>query len=74
MSGTPTQHPWSAEALFNKAILYIGEMEHCAPDDWQHRLWASLSLELLARAALANISQTLLEDRQNWRNINPTVG
>jgi hypothetical protein len=74
MTGKPTQHGWSPEALFNKALLYVGEMESHAPDDWQHRLWASLSLELLARAALAGISPTLLADRNNWRNIYHALG
>ncbi len=34
MTGKPTQHGWSPEALFNKALLYVGEMERYAPDDW----------------------------------------
>jgi hypothetical protein len=74
MTAKPTQHGWSPEALFNKALLYVGEMERYAPDDWQHRLWASLSMELLARAALAGISPTLLADRGNWRNIYHALG
>jgi hypothetical protein len=74
MTGVPNQHGWSAEALFAKALLFVGEMERYAPDDWQHRLWASLSLELVARAALANISPVLLADRQNWRNIHHALG
>jgi hypothetical protein len=74
MTGVPTQNGWSAEALFSKALLYIGEMEGHTTDDWQHRLWATLSLELIARAALANISPTLLADRQSWRNIHYALG
>jgi hypothetical protein len=74
MTGKPTQHGWSPEALFSKALLYVGEMEKYAPDDWQHWLWASLSLELLARAALAGISPTLLADRSNWRNVYHALG
>lgn len=74
MNAVPTQNGWTPEALFNKALLYVGEMESHAPDDWQHRLWASLSLELMARAALANISPTLLAERQNWRNIHYALG
>jgi hypothetical protein len=69
-----TQHPWSVEALFNKALLYIGEMERLAADDWRFALWSSLSLELLARAALANISPTLLASGRDWRNINYALG
>jgi hypothetical protein len=74
VTGTPIQHGWSPEALFSKALLYVGEMERYTPDDWQYRLWASLSLELLARAALAHISPTLLAERQNWRNIYHALG
>ena len=74
MSGKLTQNGWSPEALFSKALLYVGEMENQSPDDWKHRLWASLSLELLARAALASISPTLLADRRNWRNIYYALG
>jgi len=74
MSGVPSQHGWSAEALFAKALLFVNELERYAPDDWQHRLWASLSLELIARAALANISPALLADRKDWRHIHYALG
>lgn len=69
-----TQHPWSADALFNKALLYVGEMERLTADDWRFGLWSSLSLELLARAALASISPTLLAYGKEWRNINYALG
>jgi hypothetical protein len=62
-----TEH--APEALFSKALVYVGQMENYSPADWRHRLWASLSLELLARAALANISPTLLADRKNWQHL-----
>jgi hypothetical protein len=74
VTSKPTQGAWSPEALFSKALVYVGEMETHSPDDWRHRLWASLSLELLARAALASISPTLLADRKNWRNIYHALG
>jgi hypothetical protein len=35
-------------------------MERYVADDWQFGLWSSLSLELIARAALSHISPTLL--------------
>lgn len=69
-----TQHPWSVDALFNKALLYVGEMERLTANDWRFGLWSSLSLELLARAALANISPTLLASGKDWRNINYALG
>lgn len=74
MTGEPTQHAWSPEAMFSKALVYVGEMERQSPDDWKHRLWASLSLELLARAALASISPTLVADRKDWHNITHALG
>ena len=74
MNAKVTQHPWSADALFNKAVLYVGEMERVTADDWRFGLWSSLSLELLARAALANISPTLLANGKDWRNINYALG
>ena len=69
-----TEHSWSPEALFTKALLYVGEMELHTPDDWQFGLWSSLTLELLARAALAHISPTLLADRKDWHNIHHALG
>jgi hypothetical protein len=69
VSAKPTQHAWSSEALFNKALLYVGEMESYTANDWQFGLWSSFSLEFVARAALAHISPTLLANRTNWRNI-----
>jgi hypothetical protein len=74
LNANVTQHPWSADALFNKALLYVGEMERLTADDWRFGLWSSLSLELLARAALANISPTLLANGKDWRNINYALG
>src|SRR5882724_6746415 len=49
-------------------------MERLTADDWRFGLWSSLSLELLARAALANISPTLLANGKDWRNINYSLG
>lgn len=76
MTATPSQHGWSADALFSKAVNYAAEMERCRPDDWRFRLWASLSLELLARAALARISPTLLAQPRGeaWRNVYHALG
>ena len=74
MSPQVMQHPWSAEALFNKTIVYVNEMERLTADDWRFGLWSSLSLELLARAALANISPTLLASGKDWRNVHYALG
>lgn len=74
MTPKVAQHAWSSEALFNKALLYVGQMQRYPADDWQFGFWSSLSLELIARAALAHISPTLLADRRNWRNISHALG
>ncbi len=74
MSASVIQHAWSSEALFNKALLYIEEMERYTADDWQFGLWASLGLELIARASLSHISPTLLANRKDWRNIHHALG
>ena len=74
MTAKPAQHPWSPEALFNKALLYVGQMERFSPEDWQFGFWSSLTLELLARAALAHISPTLLANRKDWRNCYHALG
>jgi hypothetical protein len=74
MTAQPTQHAWSSEALFNKALLYVGEMEKYTSEDWQFGFWASLSLELIARAALSHVSPTLLANGKDWQNIHHALG
>jgi hypothetical protein len=74
MIAKPTQHAWSSEALFSKALLYVEEMERYTAEDWQFGLWASLSLELIARASLSHVSPTLLASRKDWRNIHHALG
>jgi hypothetical protein len=69
VTAKPTQHAWSSEALFTKALLYVGEMEGYTANDWQFGFWSSLSLELVARAAIAHVSPTLLANRRDWHNI-----
>jgi hypothetical protein len=74
MSIGTSHHPWSEDGLFSKAILYVEEMEACATDDWKYGFWSALSLELLARAAVAHISPLLLGDKDNWRNLTYALG
>ena len=75
MTSPASGHPWSEESLFCKAQLYIGQMESFAADDWRFGFWSALSLELLARAALACISPVLLADnKRNWRNLTYALG
>lgn len=62
-----TPAAWDPEALFAKAQRCAEQMIEMDADSWQHGLMASLSLELLARAALANVSPVLLTDpNQAW--------
>jgi hypothetical protein len=65
---------WSAEALYAKALRYAEKMNAAPTDSWEHALWSGLSLELLARAALANLSPTLLADHQKWSNLAHALG
>ena len=67
-------HIWSEEALFRKAQLYVERMEEHTADDWEFGFWSALSLELLARAALAHISPVLMADNGNWRNLTYALG
>lgn len=66
---------WNPEALFVKAQRYIENMLNVHSDQWEYALWSSLSLEFLARAALANVSPTLLADnKENWNNLYYALG
>ena len=63
-------HEWSQELLLNKAQSYAEEMLSFAHDDWRYALWSTLSLELLARAALCSISPTLMADvKSSWDHL-----
>ena len=70
----PTSHPWSKDALLSKAQRYAEQMAAYSRDDWRYSLWSFLTLELVARAALANVSQTLLADRSDWNNTYHALG
>lgn len=44
-------------------------------DEWEYALWTSLALELLARAALSNISPILLaENERTWSHLYNALG
>lgn len=58
-----------------KALRYVQKMYDCDSDEWEYALWSSLSLEFLARAALANISPALLaEADKNSSNLYFSLG
>jgi len=73
---TPVQlpHEWSKDALLTKAQRYAEEMRAQARESWQFAFWSSLSLELLARAALAHVSPTLVADPKDWNNLYFALG
>jgi hypothetical protein len=71
----PTPQPWDPEALFLKAVRYVQHMSALDSDDWEYALWSSLSLEFLARAALANVSPALLVDTdKGWSSLYHALG
>ncbi len=53
---------WNAEMLYHKAERYMQSAARHDRDGWEYALWSSLALELLARAALANVHPALLAD------------
>lgn len=53
---------WDAQALYDKAVRYMQQAQGIEIDQWDYGLWSSLALELLARAALANIHPALLAE------------
>ena len=56
---------WERDPLWAKARLFFGRAFDEPRDDPRFGLWCSLGLELLARAALASISPTLLAAPEN---------
>lgn len=51
---------WERDPLWAKAKLFFERAFEQPADDSQYGLWCSLGLELLARAAIASVSPTLL--------------
>lgn len=74
MSVSTSDHPLSKEAFVDKARLFVGEMNAQRAESWQQRLWAALSLEMIARAALGHISPVLLVPAQKWENLLYALG
>lgn len=69
---------WNPDALYAKALRYVQHMTEVDSDSWEYALWSSLSIEFLARAALANISPALLADTdkgdKSWSNLYHALG
>ena len=67
-------HPWSSDALLAKARLWSERMHAADANELDHALFSAITLELLARAALAKISPVLLADEKNWKNAAFAIG
>ena len=58
----PVIAAWDPQSLYDKAARYIQQAQECDKDSWDYALWTSLALELLARAAFANVHPALLAE------------
>lgn len=67
-------HEWSKDALYVKAKRYSDVMLEKDRGEWEFWLWASLTLEILIRASIANISPALLANGRDFNNILHAVG
>lgn len=74
MSATRTAHEWSKDALFSKAQRYAEIMLEKNHSDWEFGFWSALTLEILVRASISNISPVLVADGKDWNNILYAVG
>lgn len=74
MNAKRTAHEWSKDALFSKAQRYIETMMNKDHSDWEFGFWSALTLEILVRAAISNISPALVADGKDWNNILYAVG
>lgn len=68
------QLAWNFEALFSKARLYSDKMREQKPDSREQMLFSCLTLELLPRATLSNVSPLLLIENSNWSHIYVALG
>lgn len=64
-----TPHEWSPSSLLAKAQRYAELMIDQPRDHWQFGFWSALCLEMIVRAAIANVSTTLLADAKDWNNV-----
>ena len=60
---------WSKEDILKKAQKYAQKMCSHPRDSWDYAFLSTLTLELLARTALSNVSPTLLADPKDWNNL-----
>lgn len=65
---------WDSAGLLAKAQRYFEEMLRHDRDDWRFAFWSSLTLEVVARAALAHINPALLAEADDWNNLYYALG
>lgn len=65
---------WTKDALISKAKVYFGKAYEEDRDSLFFGMYCALGLELLARAALAKISPTLLADPGSQKNLLYSLG
>lgn len=66
---------WSKDSFHTKAIRYLDVMlSFNRDDDWQFGFWSALALEMIAKAALSNISPVLIADGKNINSIYYALG
>lgn len=65
---------WSPESLYNKAKVFAGRAQDESVESALFAFWMSLTLEMLARAALAHIHPALLADPREQDNIQYAFG
>src|SRR5688572_19445637 len=67
---------FSHESLWAKSKVFMDHALHARDDDdeVQYHLWAVIALELLAKAALANIHPTLVADPQDIKSLLAACG
>jgi len=49
-------------------------MEQFTHEDWRFGFWSALTLEMIARAALAHVSPTLVANNRQWTNLVHALG
>ncbi len=66
-AATKTPHEWSKDALLNKSLRYSAKMLEQDRGSWLFGFWSAFSLEMLIKAAISNVSPTLIADKE-WKN------
>ena len=68
MSVEKVPHIWSKDSFLAKSQRYASIMLAHDREGWQFGFWSALTFEMLAKAALANVSQILIADGKDWNN------